>query len=653
MQWSPPRKSKKLEQDNDEIADLEKKLGIKDRKKLPKVFADEGLDDFLGDMGDVSDSEADQEEQEWLRRKRRKASVQDIGHSSSGDEDEADQNQSEDAVSFSDEDFEAFDSDSASEHSTDEERAASPHDRKSVTKPEPRKRENPYVPPLQTNSTPIAAYVPPSRRQAPADDNELNRRLKRQAQGLLNRLSDSNLISILDDIGKLYQQHPRQYVTSSLIDILLSLTCARSALTDSFIILHAGFIAALYKVHGPDFGAQMVEALDTRLAAYRTDDPGQDQGRQALNLIALLSQLYNFQVINSNLMFDYIRSFLEEVSEAHTELLLRVIRYCGPQLRQDSPLALKDIVVMLQKKISLIGEQNLSVRTKFMVETIGALKDNRMKQGVAASALISDHTTRMRKTLGSFNNRPNTSFRATEPLAVNLHGVRAPDKKGQWWLPSATTSRLHNLDRPCEPPASSTQPDAADDTDEPLDPSHSIGTPMSLDALARQNGMNTSIRRAIFTTLLTSTDYRDAHNRLTKLDLTHSQKRQNPHVLLHCAGTEKTYNPYYTVIARRLCGSKRMKMGFIFGLWDLFAPMGERKDGEADADEEDGENEGKGGLNVTAVVNHAKMFGNLVAVKALDLSILKVRLSSPPNNSAAFIHAGSLNITPRNISNKC
>lgn len=86
-------------------------------------------------------------------------------------------------------------------------------------------------------------------------------------------------------------------------------------------------------------------------------------------MIVLLSELYNFQVISSPLVFDVIRGLLESgLSEFCMELLLKIVRSkhyncpvaslidvwldSGQQLRQDDPSALKDIIQIVQAKVS-------------------------------------------------------------------------------------------------------------------------------------------------------------------------------------------------------------------------------------------------------------------------------------------------------------
>jgi nucleolar MIF4G domain-containing protein 1 len=188
----------------------------------------------------------------------------------------------------------------------------------------PKKRENPYVAPVPTESQP-AKYIPPSLRAASNSESESLTRLRRQAQGQLNKLSEANLVSILAEFEKLYREYPRQNVTSTLISLLFQLICERSALNDTFIILHAGFIAAIYKIMGMDFGAEIVQKIVETFDASG-DERGKFEGKETINLISLLSQLYNFHVVGSTLIFDYIRLFLQDINEDNTELLLKVIR---------------------------------------------------------------------------------------------------------------------------------------------------------------------------------------------------------------------------------------------------------------------------------------------------------------------------------------
>lgn len=315
----------KLAEDDAEIAALEKKLGIKKGKKLPKAFTEDGLEDLMGDLLEGSDDEGrkrKREADEWLQAKRRKAQANQADEPGSDEDDDDDENEE----SESDEEFDGPDEEIfGSEHSeeVDEESEFGAFDEEENVPP--KKKENPYVAPAPKAQPTTEKYIPPSLRARLDPESESMIRLRRQAQGHLNKLSEANLVSILAEFEKLYRDYPRQPVTSTLISLLMGLICERSALQDTFIVLHAGFIAAVYKIMGMDFGAEIVQKIVETLDAG-SDERGKFEGKETINLVSLLSQLYNFHVIGSPLMFDYIRLFLQEITETNTELLLKVIR---------------------------------------------------------------------------------------------------------------------------------------------------------------------------------------------------------------------------------------------------------------------------------------------------------------------------------------
>jgi nucleolar MIF4G domain-containing protein 1 len=627
----------KLAQDDAEIAALEKKLGMKGKKR--KSSGDDGLDDLFGDLDDGEDLAEEPAlkrkrsgDDEWLASKRRKAlgmaiEAEDMSESDSDLQDDSDLDEDDfsteeelgehddDGTDDDPEDFDGFKSE------------------ESPAPVQPRVRENPYAAPVSSTSTPSAKYIPPSLRGPPSSDAEALSRLRRQIQGLLNRLSEANLITILKEVEKIYENNPRSYVSTTMIDLLLGLLSDETTLSDTFLILHAGFITAVYKVVGTDFGAQLVERIVSEFDSQYSRSQGTDAGgKQTTNLISLMAQLYNFHVIGSNLVFDYIRLLLDELSELNTELLLRVIKsshlllyiyhyteantyvVSGAQLRQDDPSALKDIVVLLQKSQAKVGESNLSVRTKFMVESIKNLKDNKVKTGVAASAIISEHTIRMKKTLGSLNTR---TIKASEPLRIGLTDIRDTDKKGKWWLVGASWKydyEKHDTQTP-------TTHESKDSTQ--IMSSEGDGT-TNLLQLAREQRMNTDIRRAIFVTIMSATDFKDAHVRLLNLRLKRAQEPEIARVLIHCAGSEQSYNPYYTLIARKVCTDRSVKKSFQFALWDIFKSLGEKKEGEASSDQDEEESEG---MTTRKIVNLGRMFGELIANGRVPITSLKASSS--------------------------
>ncbi|EPE26893.1 ARM repeat-containing protein [Glarea lozoyensis ATCC 20868] len=640
----PPRRvpqivKDKLADEDAEIAALEKKLGLKGKKKKPGGFDEDGLDDLLGDLDEAEDEDVVEKEKakaegdEWLEKKRKEArergsarnlaKISEVRNDIDNSDSNSDDSEGDDDISglseiSLDADEDLFPDDDSGDGSVDEDTgdvlfsdanesdASGGFDESEeegeLENPTQRVRENPYVAPTNGGEKP-QKYIPPSLRKPAASESESLTRLRRQTQGLVNRLTEANLISILGEIENLYRQNARQHVTSTLVDLLLNSVCEPTSLPDTLIILPAGFIAAVYKIIGMDFGAQVVQrVVELFDEHYERASATPESSKETSNLVMLLSELYNFQVIGSNLIYDYFKLFLGKLSELNAELLLKIIRASGPQLRQDDPSSLKDIVAMLRPAItSAGGEENMSVRTKFMIETINDLKNNKMRTGQAASAVNSEHTIRMKKTLGTLNTR---SIKASEPLRMGLKDIKDSDKKGKWWLVGASWAGNSTNDKT---PGDSHISNTAQVEDS--------GT-SDLLVLAREQRMNTDVRRAIFITIMSATDFQDAYLKLLKLKLKKVQEYEIPKVLIRCSGAEKSYNPYYTLIAKKTCGDRRLKTAFQFCLWDLFKKLGE---GDEDVDDVDEDEE----IDMRHIVNLAKMFGNLIAENCLNLTALK------------------------------
>ncbi|KAI6859552.1 hypothetical protein KC334_g21573, partial [Hortaea werneckii] len=283
----------------DEIAALERKLGMKGKKRSYD-FGDDELDWLVtgsdSEDGGRGTKRKRPEDSKWLRDKRMKANERkeadrrependendDDEDSGEGDEQDEDVENPFSEDEMSGDDFDGFDSDGDTDAGAGA--GASP------PQPPKRERENPYVAPVAKEAAPSAGkYVPPSLRKPASSDDEALRQLRRQIQGQLNRLSEANMLSILAAIEGIYTNNARQHVTSTLVDLLVGLVSDSAVLNDTFIILHAGFSAALYKVVGTDFGAQLLEKIVESFDAYRIDNDS--EGKQPLNLMAFLSSL--------------------------------------------------------------------------------------------------------------------------------------------------------------------------------------------------------------------------------------------------------------------------------------------------------------------------------------------------------------------------
>ncbi|GAA5999636.1 Sgd1p [Rhodotorula paludigena] len=494
-----------------------------------------------------------------------------------------------------------------------------------------------YVPPhLRKAAEAAAAAAAPAPTSAPSlDAPPEDPRLRRQLQGHLNKLSSANIGAILDALLALYRSNPRAVVSTTLTSLLLGTVSDRDNLGDQLVVTYAALVAALFRTVGIEFPAgvlaRAIELFDSALSkhadtAHAAQTPrdgvvteeegfeGRPGSKECLNLVSLVSELYNFGVVHCGLVYDLVRLFIEGgLGELEVELLSRIVKRCGQQLRSDDPSALKDIISLVKQKMHGVDPASMNSRTRFMIEQLTNLKNNKLKQPGADGAV--DHYSGLKKYLSGLNKK-RASGAAPDPLRVSLSELRASSTRGKWWLVGAAwagdpLAELDGGEASSSVPAKALQSKEAQGDKE-------------LARLARAQGMNTDVRKGVFNVLMSSEDYVDACERLLQLGLSDVQQREIARVLLQCCGNEKAYNPYYTLIAQRLCTkSHSFQITLQYLLWDFFRDLGESNvGGEEFAKSLDGDASGNN-VAPRRIANLAKFYAWCLAKEALSLTVLK------------------------------
>lgn len=559
-----------LRKDDDDIAYWSKKLGLKGKKKLTAQDENDlvgGLLDGLDFMDDYAETGMDDG---------------DMSARSDGDS-EAENSEggfdSEDG--FHDSEMESSLSDSDSQSGLDSDLDSS--------------SENPYIAPTK--------YVPPAvRRQQESESSEVVA-LKRATKGPLNRLSESNISSIVNEIVAQFSSNPRQIVNETITAIVLESIVLQGRLLDTFVHLHAATVAALYRLRGIDFGAYFLQTLVEKFDA--SSDP-----KERSNLITLLSSVYAYGLVSSKLVYDFIKLFISDLGEENADILLRLIRTSGNQLRSEDPTALKEIVLLTNKAAAEVPRASKSTRLQFLVETIGSLKNNKLK-------IVSEPTfqlvTRLKKYLSSIK-----SSRLNDPIQVSLADIRNVSTQGKWWLVgSAWKGDESEKNQASAFPGSEESPEHQR---EQLDLDMELSEPNWIE-LARAQRMNTDVRRAIFVSIMSANDYIDAVTKIDKLGLKRAQQKEVPRILLHCAGIEPAWNPYYGLLASKLCEGHIHRKLFQFMLWDLLKELDGTQDDFSDPEDHIGFNDDESTLKRT--LNLGRLFGFLFAQESIPLHLLK------------------------------
>ncbi|KAJ2355347.1 suppressor of glycerol defect [Coemansia erecta] len=466
----------------------------------------------------------------------------------------------------------------------------------------------------------VGRYIPPSLRRKQTEEAEDERvvAIRKTLQGQLNRLSESNIEGIVMQIEAQYQKYPRHHVTSVLTSLILQSIESRIHMLDTFLYVNAAIVGAVFRIVGLEPVAHLVQKLMEEFerrfaqsmaefkAGGASDGDALGTGKECQNLCVFVAELYNFQVISCQLVYDVIRLCVEDVNEFTAELLLKLIRISGQQLRRDDPLALKEIVRQVSETTGTAGK--LSVRCRFMIESLTSLKDNRMRNEMSQNA---DNVARLKRFLGNMDKR--RAVGAVEAINIGLQDIRDVETKGKWWLVGASwVGNQYTGDS--DGPALALQKAQADSGNEEME---------RLLRMAREQHMNTDIRRSIFVTLLSSDDYTDAFERLLKLDLKKTQAREMMRVVLHCSGQEQAYNPYYTLVAYKLCSyHNTYRLTMQYALWDFLRELGESDVGGLGRISDESSSLGAN-VPLRRIVNLAKTYAWLVDKQALSLLILK------------------------------
>ncbi|KQK00385.1 nucleolar MIF4G domain-containing protein 1 [Brachypodium distachyon] len=571
----------------EEDLETERKLAKKLRVKNGKLGGpDDGMDDLFGDLGFGGDFGSDGETEGYSRNM-----VDDIKPEKkkrvSKSKKEKDDATEEGKVSKVDKKKQKRKNKKVKDDAVEEPDAGSVEitEEKDVTVYESEGGE-PNV--VEQPAVSKAKYVPPSLRGIASSEAEEVSVLRRRVRGLLNKLSESNVESITQEIAALFRSVPRNVGCQLIGDEVLA-SCSRGPRgNEQYAAVFAAFVAGMTCLVGMDFSARILSSL----ANSFEDEYSKDDGLSLRNLTLLFSYLCIFDVIASDLVYDLLSVLSKRLTELDVSTVLTILQCCGMKLRGDDPGAMKDFVLGIQNSVSQLklcsagredGKADIhSKRVEFMLETICDIKNNKKRPKEDPS-----HHTRIKKWLQKLKSED-----------ILLRGLKwskllDPEKKGQWWLSGDVSSTAGNV------------------KDVAAVISKEVVEAQKLVRLAAAQRMNTDIRRAIFCIIMSAEDYVDAFDKILRLDLSGKQDREIMRVIVDCCLQEKTFNKYYTVLASKLCNhDKNHKFSLQYCLWDRYK--------ELDT------------MELNRSMNLAKLAAEMLANFSLSLAMLKVvNLANP------------------------
>lgn len=579
------KRMKLLKEANEEediiISKLEKKLKLnksKDKKRSVQRMFNDGLDYALEFC-------LDDEEDEKKKSKKKQTTIQeDDDFGSDFDEGIDDDEENSLGNGPSEEDSQNEDAESGDD-SADE----APKVKEDIYG---RKRDADGNIIVETPAPATGKYIPPHQRAALASSSSSTNRdeqlaiLRKHCKGFLNRLSEVNLHKISNSIEKLYMTHSRHDMNETLYALLSEALLTKSLCKERMIQEHIVLLAYLHASIGTEIGAHFLQMFITKFNEHLCNitSSTDNENKQLNNLVLILAYLYLFKVFEHNLLLELIGKLGDNLCEKTVECLLLIFQSVGFKLRKDDPLAFKNMMNSLQKKIAESSmEMKENLRLKFMVDILNAVKNNNINKIPQFDPELGEN---LRKKLKAML----TNDKYVITLNITIDDLLRADEVGKWWIVGSAWSGNINDIKAANKPSSTSLPKSERFNEKLL-------------ALAKQQKMNTDDRKNIFCIVMSAEDYVDAFEKILHLNL--KDQRSIAYVILHCSLNEAKYNPYYAHLAQKFCQhNRKYQLAFQFASWDRINDISR--------------------LSKQQIKNLAKFLLHLIKQAGLALSVLKV-----------------------------
>ena len=446
---------------------------------------------------------------------------------------------------------------------------------------------------------PAGRYVPPGLQKKPSVDDAIARKVR----GLLNRITETSVQSIVVEIGGIVQTYQIQ---KKVIQDLICNELIRAAVEGPRASAHFAAVTSIcafglaLELDSSEtiakFCALLAQKIDRALREKegpKTDAAAGATGSPALhNLVLILVHLPGIGALSYATVFSFLFQLKDSFTVADVECIYTVLRYVGCGLRTSDPARMKDFVIAVHEKAGQMRKAGpegargaLTQKQEILLKSFVDIKNNRQRGNFGRSC------HQVNPSIGAWLKRSKTEGLCLQNLSWD--SLLSKNKMGLWWLSGSDLRAQAAMGASGENRAKG---GALEGGGEPMGP--------DFVRLASEQRMNTDIRRSIFVVVMSSEDYVDAFERLLGLGLKGSQEREISRVLLHCCLQEKAYNPYYFYIAKALIKqSKQQKLSFIFTISDKIKEMDQ--------------------MGARSVANLAKLVAVLVMQRLVPFTIIK------------------------------
>ena len=585
----PRRLDSFIDQDDLVIKDMEKKLKLKKRKKLPKSFYEQGLGDILDFVDSITGPSSS-----GTKRKKRDLH-EDLLAGNSSDEETFRESDDEEKNQIAGEDVEQ--SDDGQELQTEEQvMAALKRHRESKAKEKPeRKNKQKDLYGFETGQ--INKDVSNAISQtAPAE----NKDLMRQIRGQLNRLTTSSLPSISTLIEGIYAKNSLFQVNETICKIISDLVIIEPTLSPLSLICEMSLmLATLNENVGDEVGGHAVNYFVKIYHKLLKEEPQDESCKKLDNVVALLCYIYAVGLVDASLFVEIINQMVNVFDGKSIELIMFVLTAVGFIIRKESPELMKKLIIEIQSKANSVSTEQFGKRIEFMLETLTEIKNNNILKVTSKSSSVVNPISRedLRNIL---KNSLKRSCKVT-PLRGSFGQVLSSNR---WWV--KVGSLIETSDQKSDNRKKEMIGGGGNEESSEFNFANQFTIENEREEkICRSLRLNTTaLRRSLFKAIITSSDYIEASDRLVAM----CRKNQAPeaaNVLIQIAIHEKNVNMFYIHTLKRLSNfDRRYKFSIFLAIKDRLKDLS--------------------GLNARKRSTLCHLILELLKFKVVSLAVLKV-----------------------------
>ncbi|XP_053208273.1 nucleolar MIF4G domain-containing protein 1 homolog [Panonychus citri] len=536
-----------IDQDNETIRKLEKKLGFKKKKNATaRCFDEFGLSDVWSIIDQVEKKEPEEKGSEDRSKKRKKFQKEPV------EEDD-----------FSEEDEEKMDSDDGMDSMEEEE---SQDEEKSEEESNELKED--IYGRLKDRKGNIIKMEKPKIKFETFSNEEIDERAMKRVRGLLNRLSSSNLMTISSSIEEILKDYSLFQVTLCLTKCINNQLIQEAFLTPQRLISeYAMLIAVLNTNVGDEIGGhiihQFIKQLDIMLNQL-TDSKEDEESKIIDNLVAFLCYLHATGIIDSNLIYDIMEKLTNRFNAKCIQVILTTLKMIGFILRRGDPVKLKKMILDIQSHAAQYETQDK--RIVFMLEALAAIKNNNVNKLNSLNEdnpISSIDTTTLRTTIKN-------GLRTKTSVSCIPGRYNEVIQGNRWWINGGLlleSSSKSEIDKESQSSSTSKVTQSTPSTQESQESDGKSSEPDLCEKLCSKLRLVTPLRKLILKSLLNCEDYIECTHRLVKVG--GKQFSEVINVCLLVALKEKKFNPFYIYLFKQLtCCDRKFKLSLLYSLRD-------------------------------------------------------------------------------------